>query len=167
MSVLSLGRIIVDGSLYGVGLGMLILFSLYFNPRLWLQDYPPEVRAQVPPLTAIERRHRAIFGILFMLAVIGGLLLVAWRLRAAHGGSLAFGAAWLHSYLVFTMFNLFDTLVVDYLVLTVLRPAWAIVPGTEALLPRYLTVSAHGKAFVRGQVMGSIFCLPFAWLATL
>ena len=119
------------------------------------------------PLTAIERRHRAIFGMLFMLAVIGGLLLVAWRLRAAYGGSLTFGGAWLHSYLVFTMFNLVDTLVVDYLVLTVLRPAWAIAPGTEALLPKYLTVGAHSRAFVRGQVIGSVFCLPFAWLATL
>ena len=167
MDALSLHHILVDGSIISTALGLLILASLYANPRLWLQDYPLEVRERVPPLSAAEKRQRMLFGVVFLLSVIGSLLLSTLRLRAANGGTLSFGAAWLHVYLLFTMFNLFDTLVVDYLVVTVLRPAWAILPGAEGLEQLYLTGAAHGKGFVRGQAIGTVFCLPIALLATL
>ncbi len=161
------GRFIVDGLLISTALGGLILLSLYVNPRIWIQDFPAPLRAALPPLSAAEKRQRATFGVLLVGSMIGALLLSTRRLRAANGGELSFGTALLHLYLLFTMFNLWDTLIIDWLVLSILRPQWAIPPGAEELTHLFPKISDHWKAFAKGLLVGVVFCLPLALVAML
>ena len=56
MNMLPLTDILIYGLLMSIVTGVLILGSLYINPRIWLQDYPAEIRAKVPPNTPDEKR---------------------------------------------------------------------------------------------------------------
>lgn len=133
MDTLSLNRILIDGTLFCAVTGVLVFGSLYLNPRLWLQDYPKEMQAKVPPLTSDEKRMRAILAVVVILLAVGIPFLSVRQLRADNGGSMTFLAAYVNAYLVFQLFNLFDAVVIDFLVLTLMSPKFAVLPGTEGM----------------------------------
>jgi len=82
---LSWSAIVVDGATLSAALTVVILGSLAYNPRLWLQDAPPRVRALAPPLTDAERRHRLVVAALIFLAIAGVTVWSASRLIARDG----------------------------------------------------------------------------------
>jgi hypothetical protein len=164
MATLSLERLLIDGTLLGGGLGLLILLSLFVNPRIWLQDYPAEIRDQQPPLSRREKNLRALCGVFIIGGLFGGLLMSTWLLRASSGGVLSFPTAWLHMYGLFTTFNLVDAVVIDYMILGSLKPVRLLVPGSAALLQRHLTLGRYLHDFAKGQLIGVVICLPLAWL---
>jgi hypothetical protein len=144
--------ILFDGVVLSVALGIVVLGSLGYNPRLWLQDAPPRARALATPLTNAERRVRLVVGILFFTTLAGVTVWSAARLLARHGETLSFGAVFSHFLGVFLVFNLFDLLVVDWLILLAFRPEFLTrlsVPGLsyEEIVGSY---SYHFRAFIRG-----------------
>jgi hypothetical protein len=105
-----------------VALTAVILLSLLYNPRLWINDAPPRVRMLAPPLTVVERRARTIAGLLLLLTFVGVTMWSAVRLIARNGTTLSLGTALGHFVGVFFLFNLFDLVVIDWLILLVIRP---------------------------------------------
>jgi len=79
----------VDGATLSAALTVVILGSLAYNPRLWLQDAPPRVRALAPPLTNAERRNRLAVAALVILAIAGVTLWSATRLIARDGPAVS------------------------------------------------------------------------------
>jgi hypothetical protein len=147
----------VDALVLCSALGIVILGSLAYNPRLWLNDAPPRARALAPPLNDVERRDRNIVAALFLLALVLPTVWSAMRLVRRYGQTLSFGAAFGHYLGVFFLFNLFDLLIIDWLVLLVLKPAFLSrlsVPGLtyEETVGGY---RYHFTAFLKG--MGFIF----------
>ena len=61
----------------------------------------------------------------------------------------------MHGFGVSMVFNLVDLLLLDLLWLGVLRPSWAMIPGTEAVVFR-LNVSDHVRGFVVGTVLAVV-----------
>ncbi|MFL5733946.1 MAG: hypothetical protein ACJ78Q_12190 [Chloroflexia bacterium] len=49
------------------------------------------------------------------------------------------------------LFNLFDAVVLDYLILTRMKPRFAILPGTEGLAG-YQDLGLQGRAFLKGNL---------------
>jgi hypothetical protein len=121
MDTLSLQRLLSDGALLVGVIGVIILGSLVINPRLWLNDYPKEIRAKVPPNTPEEKRVQWVVFVLFLGSMIGIIYYSAAQLKADNGGSISFLTAWLHTFLLFNIANLFDAVVIDLLILTVCR----------------------------------------------
>lgn len=124
----SLERILVDGLLISLALGGLIIGSLMYNPRLWLQDYPESIRQHVPPQTRTEKQLQRLLLIPFLLLMLGGPYLSA---RGVLGESGSFLMAYGHVFAILNIFNLFDALVIDLLVLTAFKPAFMRLPGTQ------------------------------------
>ena len=144
-------------------LGAVVMGSLYYNAEMWLQDYPPDVRAKYgPPRRPGTRRQQVL--------VAGGLLLflLLWpihstrRRRAGNGGRLSFRAAFLHAAGLLGLFNLFDAVVLDYLILTRMQPQFAILPGTEGMAG-YQDLGLQGRAFLKGNVFVLLGSLGIAW----
>jgi hypothetical protein len=167
MDAFSLGRAVVDGLVISIGLGLLVLLSIYINPRIWFPDFPAAVQAALPPMNTMEKRQRAVFAVILIGSMLGTFLLSTWRLRVANGGELSFVTAFLHIYLLSTIFNLFDTLVLDWLVLGTLRPRWAIPPGAEDMPNIFPTNDDNRKAFVKGLWITALISLPLAFVITL
>lgn len=133
MNELNLRRILIDGGLLNTLLAIQIVGSLRYNPEIWLQDYPPDVREAYGPKSDRARRQTWLFGIPFMLTLFGGTYLSTRRLRRENGDRLSFRAAFLHAYAVLLSFWLFDLLVIDWTLLGLLKPEFAILPGTEGM----------------------------------
>jgi hypothetical protein len=167
MESLSLTRILIDGALLSALLSILILASLYYNPRLWLQDYPAEIRARVLPLSRREKRERAFVALLFVAVIIGALIFSVAQLRATHGGSVPFVTAYLHIFGVLSIFNLFDAIVLDLILLTGFKPKFAVIPGAEGMEYLYHNWGMHLTNFLKGVIFCAVFSLPVALIAGL
>ena len=129
----SLQRILLNGTILSLALGAIVLGSLIYNARLWLQDYPQPIRDMVPPLSPIEKRDRGIVVVLFLGVLLGGLILETLHLRTDPAGAISFGAAYLDIFLMLAIFNLFDALVLDLFIITLLKPRFVILPGAEGM----------------------------------
>jgi hypothetical protein len=162
---LSLSHTARDAAVYSAVLVGFILLSLRVNSRIWIQDLPEAVRATLPPLTASERRLRALFGTALLLVLFGGLTLSALQLRAT-SGTLGLAAGILHVYLVFAAGVLADTFVLDYLILSVLRPRFAAIPGTAGMEHLFLTLRYHLKDMWKGLAGGILVAAIIGFLTT-
>jgi len=164
-TMLSLERILIDGTLLCVILGGLIMASLYFNPRLWLQDYPKPVQAKVPPLNGVEKRQQRLLMLPFLLVMLGIPLYSAYILRKETGAD--FLSVYLHVFTLAQLFNLFDAVVLDLLILTFMKPKFAVIPGAEGMEYLYHDWGMHLRNFLKGVVICTVISLPIAGLVML
>lgn len=166
MIILSTTRILTDGLILSVGLSILIFGSLYMNPRLWLQDYPKEIQAKVPPKTLQETRTTWVLLVLFLAMIIGTLVYSVTQLKA-ETGSISFINAFVHAFLVFNIFNLVDAVIIDLLVLTFINPKFAEIPGAEGMEYLYRDWNMQFRNYLRGIVVCAVFSLPIAFVMSL
>ena len=145
-------QILRDGAVLCGVLGVLVMGSLYYNPEIWLQDYPPDVRAQYGPARRPGTRRQQWLVAGPMLALVLGWPVRSTRRRqVANGGRLSFPAAFLHAAGILGLFNLFDAVVLDYLILTRMQPRFAILPGTEGMAG-YQDLGLQARAFLKGHL---------------
>ncbi len=164
---LVLQRTLLNGISLSLILGVIILGSLRYNARLWLQDYPKPIRDKVPPLSPGERRDRGILVVLVFVVLIGGLILETMQLRGNAAEKISFGAAYLNIFLFLAVFNLFDALVLDLLILTWFTPRFVILPGTEGMEYLFRDYSKQFADFLKGILFCVVASLPFAVIAAL
>jgi hypothetical protein len=139
--------ILIDGMVLSVALTAVILVSLLYNPRLWINDAPARVRLLAPPLTVVERRARAITGFLLLLTLAAVTLWSAARLLTRNAATLSLGTAVGHFIGV--------VFLIDWLFLLVLRPKvlTSSVLGWTVGLSYEETVGSYGHHF-RGFIIG-------------
>jgi hypothetical protein len=155
---MNIARILFDGTLLSLIMGVFVFGSLWYNPRLWLQDYPKAIQAKVPPLTRQEKQEQKLLMIPILLAMIGTPLWSAYQL----GGEAPFLTVYFTAFLVTNIFNLFDAVVIDWLVLIVLKPKFAVLPGTEDMAHLLRDPKMHLSAYLRGIVFCAGFSLVIA-----
>lgn len=105
-------------------------------------------------MTRGERIASRLVGLPFLLALIGIPIWSVMSHKAAHPEATFFDAA-LHGFGVSMIFNIVDLLVLDLLWLGLLRPKWAMIPGTETVVFRF-NVADHVRGFVVGTVLAVI-----------
>src|SRR4051812_25292647 len=103
---LALQHTLLNGILLSLLLGVIVLGSLKYNARLWLQDYPKAIRDMVPPLSAAEKRERMVVSLVVLGVLFGGVILAMVQLRTYQAGTLSFGAAYTQIFLMLATFNL-------------------------------------------------------------
>ena len=121
---------LIYGVLASLVLSALILALLWHNPRLLLQEYPKDVRAAVPPKTSAEKRLSAYWAAVFLLLLIAFPMLAAFSAKAAHQG---LPRIFLSAFGVSFLFNLVDWLILDWLIICTITPAFVVIPGTEGM----------------------------------
>jgi hypothetical protein len=162
MTTLSLTSILVDGLILSLSLSVVILGSLYVNPRLWLHDYPAAMQERVPPLTRAEKRARLALTTLFLGVGFAALAYSSGRLLAANGGTVSFLTAFVHFFLMMNIFNLFDAVVLDFLLLALLKPKFAVLPGTEDLVYLFEDWGMHLRNYLKGIIVCAVLSIPVA-----
>lgn len=150
-----------DGAGLALAASALVMGTLRANPRLLLRNYPAELRRAVPPQTPRERALATLIGVV----LIG--MLVAWpavSVVAAQRSELpfGFGPAFAHAFVVGTVFNLVDWILLDELWLGRLRPRWAMPPGTEDVAFRFDHIR-HLRGFVAGSVLAALIACAIGW----
>ena len=154
-------RIVRDGLLFSVPVAIYLLVVMRFQPRIFLQHCPKEVRAIVPLKSEKEQRLSVLFGLLIGIPFAAALL---WR--TATLGNHSFWILFEYAFGVLFIFNLVDLLILDWLIVCWFKPRWVILPGTEHIvIPNpYLH---HLKEFLMGTVGLVIVGLAIAALVSI
>jgi hypothetical protein len=109
----------------------LVWGSIYVNPEIWVNDYPPDIRAKFGRSEKKQRGKGRSWPVLFPSArriLIASLI----RLPVA-AGALTFLTVFLSLFLILMVFNLFDLLILDWLIGIAIHPKFMELPGTEGM----------------------------------
>jgi hypothetical protein len=90
-----------------------------------------------------------------VLALFVGIVIVAavqWA--QAHPTQVSFGEIFWSSFLIFNLFNLFDLLILDWLIFVTIQPCIVVLPGTEGAAG-YNDYAFHFLASLKG-LAGSV-----------
>ena len=140
-----------------------LLLVVLYNPRLMLQDYPPAIKASVPPKTEHEKRLSLWLGSPFLLVVLVFPIYATFVFQSGTGGRAGFPWLWLYAFGVTFAFNLWDWLVLDWLVFCTLTPRIFVIPGSEGH-PAYKDYSFHFRGFLIGTALSAVMGLIAAAL---
>ena len=156
--------VVINGLIYGVTLsvllGGLIVLSASLNAEIWLNDYPPDIRARYGAMREkILRQSRLVIVSLLALRV-GVMAASVNQLSVWLGKRAGFWQVFLSVFLSVLVFNIFDLVVLDWLIFVRLQPRAYILPGTEGL-PGYQDLNFH----VRGFFTGLVICLVSGFAA--
>ena len=154
---LSAQRLLVDGAQTSALFAALVLGSLAYEPMIWYSDYPAAMKEKAGPQTLRGKRLGYLLIGPVLLVAVGSLVVSNLRLKRQNGGRLSFGAALANAYGLFTLVNLFDTVVLDYLLLTKVQPRFAVLPGTEEMnMADYAPPALHAANFLKGCGVGLV-----------
>ncbi len=147
--MINISKILLDGALLSILASISIISILRFNPRLFLQDYPDEIQAVVPPKTDQEKRQSLITGIPFLLILLAVPFISTLILKRQSGEIIPFFTLFLNAFGVAFFFNLVDLLLLDWLLFCVITPSFLVIPGTERM-QEYKDYGFHFRAFLIG-----------------
>jgi len=155
---------------YGFVLSVLLsgvtLGSLYLNPEIGWRTYPPDVRQKFGPMSEKARKQRIASGILFLICLVGILYASVNELKQVFAGSLSFATIFGSTFLILSIFNVVDLIVLDWLIFARLRPRFIVLPGTEGL-PGYGDYGFYFKGFLTGIWVGLVGSLLAAGITML
>ena len=122
---------------YGLMLSVLVTpflgASLYVNPEIFVNDYPPDIREAVGPMNESTRRQAMVAASVILPIMIGVPIYSLVRLKRQRP-HLSFRSAFLSTFIVGNVFNLYDLVVLDWLIFIVIQPELVVLPGTEGMV---------------------------------
>lgn len=151
--------ILAYGPLTSLLLSVLIIVSLFIQPRIWMKDLPKEVQTAIPPKTKLEKRQSIIVLILFLFI----LLVMPVKAMIAYGSPITLLEAWLITFSIYFIFNLVDLLVIDWLIVCTITPDFIRVKGVD--LQVYKNYSKHLKDFFKGILLIAVFSFLFSLIS--
>jgi hypothetical protein len=142
----------------------LALALLRFNPEIMLKDYPPDIQAKHGPMSERTKRQRLPVGLFFVLVLLAIVAASFSQLGKLWGGGVSFLPAFVHLFTMFSVFNLLDWLVLDWLIMVRLQPRFIVLPGTEGMAG-YRSYWFHFRGFLIGlpiTLAASLLLAPIA-----
>ncbi len=129
---LSTRRILTDGAVLSAAFMVIVVASIWLDARLWIDDYPPDIRAAVGDVAA-PTAARVVFAVVLLGTILGGFIYSNRLFQRDLGRPLPFRAAFVHTFLLFWILNAFDVVIVDWLFFVTIQPSFVVLPGTEGL----------------------------------
>lgn len=128
------------------------------NPRMMLQDYPKAIQKLVPPKTDEERRMGIYFAIPLLAVLIGYPAFVGWYYSPQPVTFLpVFSIMWG----IMLVMNVFDLVVLDWIVFCTITPRFVVIKGTEGS-PAYKDYMFHFVGFLKGIVITGVLSAAVA-----
>ena len=161
--------IVQHGFIYGLILSVLftlvLLGAVFVNVEIMQNDYPPDVKkaygAERNPKTRFQRR---IFSLLFLFVLFGVLCYSMVDLKRSTPLEFNFLTLFALVFVEVFIFNLWDLLVIDWLIFNTLQPKFIFLPGTESLAG-YKDYYFHFKGFLTGIGFSLVSAFVLAGIA--
>ena len=157
-------KILVDGAILSFLASSWLILALRINPRIFLNDYPPQIQESVPKKTQYESNLTIVFGIPFMSLLLLGPFLSTLSLNKQI--NIQFWALWLNATGVAFVFNLVDWLILDWLMFCTITPHFLVIPGSEGMAG-YKDYGFHFHGFLLGILYSSIGGLIIAGIVSI
>ncbi len=151
--------ILVDGLIYALVGSAYLVILLAIDARMFLNkgDYPDDVLAAVPPRTPEETRKGTLYSIPFFLWSFAYPVFSTYNFTQQAAQAVPFWALFVHAFLIFMSFWLFDLVVLDWLMFCTITPKFIVIPGTEG----FAGYKDYGMHF-RGHLTKGILYLVIA-----
>lgn len=143
-----LNSVLVCGVVLSVVLSVIMIISAAIAPDMWVGDYPPDIKEKFGPMSDRASRFRPYVAVVFFLAVLAIPLIGLFSLQSTLG-AISFLAALAFSSLVLLVFNVFDLLVLDWLLFCTIQPRPMVLAGTEGMAG-YRDYRFHFIGFLKG-----------------
>jgi hypothetical protein len=115
---------------------------------MFVGSYPPDIQQKYGPMSPRAARLRPYFATLFFIPVLAVPLVGLVGLQRDMG-SIGFVQAFAYAGLAVFVFNLFDLLILDWLLFCTLQPRSMVLPGTEGMAA-YRDYRFHAVGFLKG-----------------
>lgn len=112
-------------------------------------DYPPAIRQRYGAKSAQGQRVATALGPVLLLLILAVLSVTLAQTSASLGPSFTFVSAWTVAFTALLTFNLYDLIVLDWLLFCTLTPRVLVLPGTEGM-KEYRDYAFHARGFIRG-----------------
>jgi uncharacterized membrane protein AbrB (regulator of aidB expression) len=134
--------------LYGLILSVLLLAVIVASALLQRANRPATAPADGQAAASDPQLQRKALAVPVLLVMVGALAAAVWSLPST-GLTPTFGTVFICAFLVAFVFNVFDLLVIDWLLVVAWHPAWFIPPGTEGDAANR-DIRFHFKGFLKG-----------------
>ena len=159
-------RTILDGLILSAIATVFILITMRLKPRIWLQDYPDDIQALVPPKTEEEKRLSLVLGTPFLILLFAVPFISTLALKSRHQGDVSFFPLTANAFGVAFVFNVIDWLVLDWLMFCTITPRFVVIPGTEGAAG-YKDYWFHFRGFLIGTVFSAVVGLVIGAIVSL
>ena len=161
--------LIQHGLLYGLILSVLVsvilLGAMLLNVEIAQNDYPPDIKkAYGPERNPKTRGQRRLFSLLLLVVLFGVICYSLVDLVRASSVELTFLPLFVLIFVEVFTFNLWDLLIIDWLIFNTIQPKFIFLPGTESLAG-YKDYTFHFKGFLTGILYSLVSALVLAGIA--
>ena len=165
-----------DALIYGVILSLAITIlaavSGYIALDMFVDDYPPDIKQKYGPMSPRAARLRPYIAALLFITVLAVPIIGLFALRA-ESRSVPFLPALVFAGVTLVVFNIFDLIILDWLLFCTIQPRAMVLPGTEGMAG-YHDYRFHLIGFLKGlgfSAVGGLFIavlwMAIQWLITL
>jgi hypothetical protein len=155
-------HVLIEGLIYALVLALIVTLSQFYNPRLWLNCYPSAIQKVVPVRTKKEMKEKLLVGVPFMVIMVGYPIYSTLMLKIYLGSEYNFWIGFFNLITIQNIFNLFDLLILDWLVFSTIKPRYLILEGTEGMKDYgnyYFHFNAALKGFFLSLILSAIVAI--------
>ena len=127
---------LLSGGALSAVLSVLLVGTLWINPEILLHDYPPDIREKYGPISDRSKKQRLAAVILIGVVALGLVVASFSAVRVNGGGAIPFPTSFIHLFVMFSVFNVVDLVVLDW-------PLVAFLPGF--VVPPSVLLMRHGS----------------------
>ena len=107
------------GGVLSAVVSVLLLGLLWINPEILLNDYPPDIQKKHGPMSERSKRQRVPVAIGIGAVALSIVTASFSAIRANGEGTISFLAAFVHLFVMLSVFNVVDLLVLDWLLVAI------------------------------------------------
>jgi hypothetical protein len=144
----------------------MVLVLVRINPEIMLGDYPPDIQAKYGPMSERSKRQRIPVAILFLVVMFAIVAASFAPILGAIDRPRLFLASFTNLFVVFSVFNILDWLVLDWLIVVTLRPRFLVLPGTDGMAG-YGDYAFHFRGFLIGIAITLVASVLLSGLVTI
>ncbi|HTP09720.1 MAG TPA: hypothetical protein VMP08_15800, partial [Anaerolineae bacterium] len=125
---------------------------------IFVDDYPPDIRQKYGPMSPRAARLRPIVAAMLFITVLA-IPVIGLLVLQGETSSISFFPAFVFSAFTLLVFNIFDLIILDWLVFCTIQPRSMVLPGTEGMAG-YHNYHFHFIGFLKGlgfSVVGGLF----------
>jgi len=126
--------ILTHGLIYTGGFALIILVSVLINPRIWMQDFPEDVKNDIPPKNNRELQQTFITGFIFALFIVGFPIFSLSVYIKDFQIDDSFTTLFLYSFSVMMICNILYWVIFDILIFNLVISHIRTVPGLKKKL---------------------------------